>query len=256
VTSYRITIRTLGVFAVFRGGDAVPACAWQSKKARDVLKILVMRRGRPTMRDVVIEALWPEQDPRRTSNRLSVALSTVRSVLDPERRFPADWFIRADRYTARLDLEHVDVDIERFFALAGAGLARHRNRFEAASLLARAEAAYTGDFLEEDLYEDWAAPLRAEAQAMRQAVADALVQTVGRHEAARSAHRRIRCRPTLRPYPVPARARPAIPTGAQDARDDDPGAGREECHEVRERDEESNSEEQRHPAQPAPARGA
>jgi len=256
VTSYRITIRTLGVFAVFRGGDAVPACAWQSKKARDVLKILVMRRGRPTMRDVVIEALWPEQDPRRTSNRLSVALSTVRSVLDPERRFPADWFIRADRYTARLDLEHVDVDIERFFALAGAGLARHRNRFEAASLLARAEAAYTGDFLEEDLYEDWAAPLRAEAQAMRQAVADALVQTVGRHEAARSAHRRIRCRPSSghtrcrRELDLPSR--PEL----QHARDDDPGAGREERHEVRERDEESNSEEQRHPAQPAPARGA
>lgn len=45
-------------------------------------------------------------------------------------------------------------------ALATAG------RPEAVDRLAAAEAAYTGDFLEEDLYEDWAEPLREEARAV------------------------------------------------------------------------------------------
>ena len=41
-------------------------------------------------------------------------------------------------------------------------------------LLAEAEAAYTGDFLEEDPYEDWATAVREEAQATYLGVARAL----------------------------------------------------------------------------------
>jgi DNA-binding SARP family transcriptional activator len=174
--NWAVHIRSLGVFAVIRGGEAVPAGAWQSKKARDVVKILVTRRGRPITREALIETLWPEQDPQRTSNRLSVALGTARWVLDPERRFPPDTFIRADRYSARLDLDHVSVDVERFLALAGEGIACYRSGRldEAAAVLERAEAAYTGEFLEEDIYDDWAEPLREESQALYDVVACAL----------------------------------------------------------------------------------
>lgn len=82
-----VAVRSLGALSVCRGGEVVSAGEWQSRKARDLLKILVSRRGRPATRDALIEALWPEQDPSRTPNRLSVALSTARAVLDPERRF-------------------------------------------------------------------------------------------------------------------------------------------------------------------------
>src|SRR4029453_14266575 len=53
----------------------------------------VARRGRPVSRDALIEALWPEEDPALCANRLSVALSTLRGVLDPERGFAADHFV-------------------------------------------------------------------------------------------------------------------------------------------------------------------
>ena len=73
-----------------RDGEVVLATAWQSKKARDLLKILVARRGRPTTRETFFELLWPDEDPEPLGNRLSVAQATVRSVLDPERTYPAE----------------------------------------------------------------------------------------------------------------------------------------------------------------------
>lgn len=75
-----------------RRGTVVPASAWQSRKARDLLKVLMCRRGRPIHREQLMELLWPDEDPKRTSNRLSVALSTVRAVLDPERAHPPDHY--------------------------------------------------------------------------------------------------------------------------------------------------------------------
>ena len=46
-----LTLQTLGGFRVLRQGIPVPADAWKSKKARDLLKILAARRGRPVARD-------------------------------------------------------------------------------------------------------------------------------------------------------------------------------------------------------------
>jgi DNA-binding SARP family transcriptional activator len=210
MNSYRVAIRSLGMFGVYRDGEAVPLCAWQSKKARDLLKILVTRHGHPATRDALMELIWPAQDPRRTSNRLSVALSTARSVLDPEHLRPADWFIRADRYTVRLELERLDVDVERFLADARDGLALYRSAHvrEAERVLEVAEARYTGDFLEEDPYEDWTMALREEARAVYVDVATALARV---REAEGDLHTAIRLRrrivgwdahPALAPAPL------------------------------------------------------
>jgi ATP/maltotriose-dependent transcriptional regulator MalT/DNA-binding SARP family transcriptional activator len=171
-----VTISTLGRFGIARDGWPVPHEEWQSKKARDLLKILVARRGRATPRDVLMEALWPEQDPRALSNRLSVALSTLRGVLDPEARHASDHFVSTSGDALVLQLGNVDVDVEAFLKQAGRGLSLWdgRRADEARPRLEAAEAAYVGDFLEEDRYEEWAAPLREEARAVYLALAAAL----------------------------------------------------------------------------------
>lgn len=68
----RLSISTLGLFALARDGSPVGRREWQSKKARDLLKLLITRRGRPAPRDWLMEVLWPGQDPGLLSNRLSV----------------------------------------------------------------------------------------------------------------------------------------------------------------------------------------
>src|SRR5260370_15361186 len=105
-----VAIGTLGEFRVLRQGEPVPAGEWQSKKARDVLKMLVARRGRPAPREQLMEALWPEEDPARSTKRLSVLLTTVRAILDPGRRHDPDYYVVGDNYAVALNLAHVTVD--------------------------------------------------------------------------------------------------------------------------------------------------
>jgi DNA-binding SARP family transcriptional activator len=176
-----LALQTLGGFRVLRQGEAVPADSWRSKKARDLLKMLAARRGQPVAREQVIEALWPEEDPTRTGNRLSVALSTLRSVLDPERALSPDHYVAAADGALRLSLETVELDVDSFLNAADAGLRTDRSgsQDEALPLLELAEAAYLGDFLEEDRYEDWAEPLRNEARTVYLDVLRALSRITG-----------------------------------------------------------------------------
>jgi ATP/maltotriose-dependent transcriptional regulator MalT len=176
VAAAPVAVESIGRFRVLRAGTPVPLAAWQSKKARDLLKLLVARRGRPAQRELVMEVLWPEGDPAKLGNRLSVALSTLRSVLDPEREYEHDHFVRADKDVIQLEVGHLDVDVERFLADAQAGLSllAEGAADAARERLATAETLYVGEFLEEDAYEDWAVALREEARATYIAVARAL----------------------------------------------------------------------------------
>ncbi len=163
-----LALQTLGGFGVLRQGEPVPPEAWKSKKARDLLKMLAARRGKPVARDQVIEALWPEEDPSVTGNRLSVALSTLRSVLDPDRNLGQDHFVAATDGALRLSLEAVALDVQSFLNTAEVALRAWQSGApqEAIPQLEIVEEAYTGDFLEEDRYESWAEPLRNEARAV------------------------------------------------------------------------------------------
>lgn len=172
-----ISIHSLGVFRVVRDGEPVPAAVWRSKKARILLKILVARRGRPVSREQLTDLLWPDEDPGTASRRLSVLLSTVRGVLGAPHQSLEEGPIVTDRDVVWLDLAHLDVDVEHFLAVATGALEAHAQDLPPATpQLAAAEAAYTGDFLEDDPYEEWAGALRDEARAVYAAVLRALVQ--------------------------------------------------------------------------------
>ncbi|WFE52398.1 BTAD domain-containing putative transcriptional regulator [Micromonospora sp. WMMD1155] len=162
----QVTVRTLGRFEVFVDGAHVPATAWQSRKARDLLRILAARRGRAVPREQLGEMLWPNQDPDRVGHRLSVALSTLRGVLDPQRRTPTDHFVIAAHPSLALDVGHVELDVEEFLAEAAHGfrLAEQGETDSARATLLLAEQRYRGDFLEDEPYDDWSRATREEAR--------------------------------------------------------------------------------------------
>lgn len=171
-----VEIQSFGGFAVLRDGHSIKTCEWQSRRARELLKFLVARRGRRTARTVLMEILWPDGAPDRLGNRLSVALTTIRTVLDPQHRFSSGEFVDADKESVALNLRALDVDLERFLISASDGLA-HLRRGDAGSAVALLESSqtmYRGDFLEENPYDDWATPAREEARAAYIAVAHAL----------------------------------------------------------------------------------
>ncbi len=204
-----VAIRTLGGFAVVRFGEKVPTGEWQSRKARDLLKMLVANRGRPVHRDVLIDRLWPDETPDKASNRLSVALSTIRSILDPERLQPADTYLSADRQSVGLDLDHLFVDAESFLTRAEEGLKLHRrgDHVAAISSMSLAEARYVGDFLEEDAYEEWAIGLREECRSVYMRIAAVIAEqavATGDHDRAGRLYLRMLERD---PYHEPAHLR-------------------------------------------------
>jgi DNA-binding SARP family transcriptional activator len=159
-----VEVRVLGRFEVRVAGEAVPATAWRSRKARDLLRILVGRRGRAMPRDELAELLWPgARDP---AHSLSVVLSIARGVLDPGRALPADHYVMATGSSLAVDLDRVRVDAEAFLADVAHGL-RLRDRGSpdlARAMLGDAVARYAGDPFEDEPYDDWAAPLREEAR--------------------------------------------------------------------------------------------
>jgi DNA-binding SARP family transcriptional activator len=175
----RLTVRTLGGFQVLRDGIPVPNTEWQSRKARDLLKILVAARGRPVPRSRLVELLWPHDVSARTGNRLSVLLSTVRAVLTPGGQPVDDEPVTADRDSASIDVLVVDVDVARFLAAAAdARVAQRRGDRRAVDLLMEAEELYQGEFLPEDPDEEWAIAVREETRSTYAVVLRTLVQLV------------------------------------------------------------------------------
>ena len=137
-----VRVQTLGRFGVSVGGQEVATGEWGSRRARTLLKRLVVARGWPVTRDELTDALWPDEpDPTVLSARLSVQLSAVRRVLGGG--------VVADRQTVALDLNHVATDLEVLLNATDDGAVID---------------AYAGEFLPEERYEDWVAPMREQAR--------------------------------------------------------------------------------------------
>jgi DNA-binding SARP family transcriptional activator len=184
-----VVIRTLGGFGVQVMGEQVAASAWQSRVAREILAMLAANRGRSLHREVLMERLWPEEEPSKSANRLSVALSTIRGVLDPERRHEADRYLTSDRESVALDLRHLEVDVVSFFdeSREGRRLLREGDVDQGLAFLRSAEGRYLGEFLEDQPYADWAIGLREEARAEFMAMAATLAEAeseAGDHDGA------------------------------------------------------------------------
>lgn len=148
-TAPRTTIRALGSFAAEREGRPLTPAEWGSRKAQDLVKILVVRSGRGITREEIAHLLWPDQAYEEVSNRLSVALSLARSALSGDGDTTP---IVSQGATLRLDTDVIEVDLMAFTELAEEGLRARRNGEPdvALPLLLRAEELYGGDLLEDD----------------------------------------------------------------------------------------------------------
>lgn len=138
----RVTL--LGDFAVSRGGiDITPPAGHPAT----VVKLLALRG--PMALDELVDQLWPDADLDRSRARLRNLLNRIRSRC-------GDLVVRAGE-ALRLD-PATETDVRAFEELADAvGAAAAPERVGLARL---AVAAYAGELLPGDRYEDWAALAR------------------------------------------------------------------------------------------------
>jgi DNA-binding SARP family transcriptional activator len=151
---HEVSFRLLGPFEVCVDGRAVELdCGLPGQR---VLKLLAARGPVPTQRDVILEALWPGATTDVASNRLRVAVSSVRKCLgDTGHRIVQ---FRNGSYQV-CGGEPFESDAARFDETAAlARRCEHSGEIDRArELYAACAALYRGDFLEADRYEDWAA---------------------------------------------------------------------------------------------------
>ena len=155
--AYTMAIYCLGPFRVYQHHQLIEE--WSGLRGQAVLKYLVAHRGTPIAKDVLMDVFWPDADPEAARRNLHQAIYSLRQTL--RRRDPDFQHIQFENNQYLLNPAlSVWIDVEEFQTDFQSG-----RRLEAAGQLAAAmvdygtaEGLYQGDFLEEDLYDDWLAP--------------------------------------------------------------------------------------------------
>lgn len=125
---------------------------FQTQKIATLLAYLAYHLGRAYPREVLIELLWPECVPSAGRNSLSVALSSLRQLLEPP-GVAAGSVLRADRASVGLNPSVVTVDVVEFEKALRCAAAS-RNPADRADCLAVAVKLHQ-DGLLPGYYEDW-----------------------------------------------------------------------------------------------------
>jgi DNA-binding SARP family transcriptional activator len=113
----------------------------------------------PIIRDMLMETLWPECDPRAAGNNLKAAMHGLRRTLShlfyERKNFPYILFLQGS-YLTNPEIE-LWVDVEEFEQhwVLGRRLEKEGELSKAMREFELAEALYRGDYLEDEPYEDW-----------------------------------------------------------------------------------------------------
>ena len=155
-TAAPLHVGLLGGFRVTRAEVPLPDSAWQRRSAKTLTKLLATRASHTLHRDQVLEILWPDVDVESALNSFGKALHAARRAFEPEllpRESSA--YLRLSDEMLTLDTEHILIDADHFQRLAEGAL-----QLGSVSGYETALAAYAGELLPEDRYEDWSGERR------------------------------------------------------------------------------------------------
>lgn len=148
----RVSIQLLGRFAVRLDGREQPERAFGGRLARQLLRMLALRRGTLLSKDVAVEALWPTHRPADPPGNVEILISRIRRAVGDRSLIQTG----SGGYTLVGD-DRCWVDAEAFLTIVGRGQAQ-LNHDPSAALAAfhHALSLWHGEPLPEDSYARWA----------------------------------------------------------------------------------------------------
>jgi len=157
--TFPIRILTFGNFRVFRGQTQVPDQDWRARSPKLMLKALIARGASGVPKDLLCDDLWPHASPDSVERQFKVALHRLRYALEPsmDKSHGSSYVVLKDNLVS-LRKELCRTDLDEFLSLEKQGKrAEEAGDHQRALLFYRsAVELYRGDFLAEDLYENWA----------------------------------------------------------------------------------------------------
>lgn len=153
-----LRVYCFGRFRIQKPGDPLPVGVGSRHKMWSLFKFLVSRKGIPLPTQTIMETFWPKvEDPTDTS-ALRTAVCRLRANLEPKRAiYSRASYVICTKDTCAFNINTpfwLDLDeFEKLIAKA------HRigigDKAAGIELYLKAIDLYEGDFLSEDLYQEW-----------------------------------------------------------------------------------------------------
>jgi DNA-binding SARP family transcriptional activator len=154
-----------GSFRVYL--NDTPVERWESTRGRALFKYIVARRATPALKETLAEQFWADSEPELARRSLHQAIYCLRQTFKqivpdtPIIQFADDRYQINPQFPIWVDCEEFSRAIEQAHAYDTAGEAEPALR-----AYALAVDLYSGEFLEHDRYEEWAAEPRRTYQAV------------------------------------------------------------------------------------------
>ncbi len=160
----QIEIRFLGDFQFSIDGKSISDNAWKRKTARTIIKILILNGPNIVTIDQLIEACEAHSPSNNNRQTIYSRISDIRHLLEPnlKRATQSEYITRKGNGYAFSFAGECWIDIEEFKTHIESATQFEENRDweQAMSSFKQAISLYAGDFLGEDLYEEWTQPFR------------------------------------------------------------------------------------------------
>ena len=176
-----LAVYCLGPFAVYQ--NDMPITEWNGLKGLTILKYMMAQRGKPIAKETLMEVVWPDADPESARRNLHQAMYSLRQTLRQAEPDFQHISFHNDSYRFNREM-NIWIDFVQFEGYVKEGQRQETNgkELEALRAFAVAEELYQGDFLEEDLYEEWATGQRERLKSLYLETVDRLTEHFLNHE--------------------------------------------------------------------------
>jgi DNA-binding SARP family transcriptional activator len=182
-----LDIHCLGPFKVFLGDHEIPDNAWRSANVRRLFQYLALKNQQGFIpKDVLLELLWPGEDPQKTNRRFHVTLTSLRKVLEPDlRRGEVSAYLLRQSDAYRLDCgQSGRIDFIDFLEQCQhAQPAVPVSDDDALAYLLSTAALYDGPLFQEEPFVDWFIEDREWIQTQYLALLSIIVRAYEKREA-------------------------------------------------------------------------
>jgi ATP/maltotriose-dependent transcriptional regulator MalT/DNA-binding SARP family transcriptional activator len=152
-----LTLRVLGPVEIFRDPSVqFAADAWTTRRARDIFCYIATSKNRRVLKEVLIEAFWPDEDLETVEKNFHPTISHIRKALNSRQPFKQNFLIFRDgAYQLNPELSY-SIDAEEFEqCIVDAEKAkREKDVAHQRASLESAHKIYRGEFML-GVYENW-----------------------------------------------------------------------------------------------------